>query len=188
VPGDLAHPGEFLVELAALHRGVLFALVVREDTGAHAGAERLRADEHAALHHQVGEAEAAQQGRLSALVGTGDHHERLAVGIHLVTDDPVFEVERQADVVDALRGERELARWEHGGEAGRLAFLAEPLMQVEAAEIEGELEPEHAEEALEVIGGLRHRLRDEVDPLAADLLQRVEAALVAGRDREAVAR
>jgi len=51
LPGDLAHPGQFLVELAALHGGVLFALVVREDVGADVGAERLRADEHAALHH-----------------------------------------------------------------------------------------------------------------------------------------
>ena len=49
LPGDLAHPGEFLVELAALHRDVLFTLVVREDTGAHASAERLPADEHAAV-------------------------------------------------------------------------------------------------------------------------------------------
>ena len=77
---------------------------------------------------------------------------------------------------------------QRGGEAGGLAFLAEPLVQVEAAEVEGELEPEHAEEALDVIGRLRYRVRDKVDPLAADLLQRVEAVIVAGRDREAVAR
>jgi hypothetical protein len=32
--GDLAHPAQFLVEFAALHRGVLFALVVRK-TPAH---------------------------------------------------------------------------------------------------------------------------------------------------------
>ena len=81
--------------------------------------------------------------------------------------------------------------WPAGSGVGKqagLAFRVEPLAQVEAAEIEGELDPEHAEEALDVIGRLRDRVRDAVDPLPADLLQRPEAVLVAGRDREAVAR
>jgi hypothetical protein len=53
-----------------------------------------------------------------------------------------------------------------GGEAGRLTSFVEPLTEVEAPEVEGELEPEHAEEALDVIGGLRDRVRDDVMPLA----------------------
>ena len=47
--GDLAHPGELLVELAALHRRVLLALVVGEHAVADVGAQRLGGDEHAGL-------------------------------------------------------------------------------------------------------------------------------------------
>ena len=38
-------------------------------------------------------------------------------------------------------------------------LLIEPRVQVEAAEVEGELEPEHGEEALDVIGRLRDARR-----------------------------
>ena len=78
--------------------------------------------------------------------------------MHVVADDPVREVERQADVVEALRGERALACGERDGEAGRLALRVEPLAQVETAEIEGKLDPKHAEEALDVVGRLRDRV------------------------------
>src|SRR5207247_416503 len=78
--GDGAHPQEFLVELAALHRGVLFALEVREDAADGRGGESPGRDEHSALHHQMGHPEAAQEGRLATPVRAGDHDEVDAVG------------------------------------------------------------------------------------------------------------
>ena len=85
-------------------------------------------------------------------------------------------------------GERALGSRRRGtGKQVGSPFSCEPLVQVEAAEVEGELEPQHAEEALDVIGRLRERVGDVVDSLPADLLQRLEAALVAVGDREAVA-
>ena len=69
---------------------VLFALEVSEHAVAHV---RLRNDsaphEHPALRHQLRQADAAQERRLAALVGAGDHHQRLAVGVDVVADDPL---------------------------------------------------------------------------------------------------
>jgi hypothetical protein len=82
-----------------------------------------------------------------------------------------LEVECQADVVDPPRGEGELVGGERFGEADRLLFSGELVVQVEAAEVEGELEPQRAEEALDVVCRLRDRVRDQVDPSSPDLLQ-----------------
>src|SRR5262249_62201042 len=59
---DLAHPAELLVELSALHFRILFALEMREEALADIGRERRRGHEHAALHHQLRQADAAQEG------------------------------------------------------------------------------------------------------------------------------
>ncbi len=143
--GDVAHPAQLLVELAALHRGVLLALVVREHAGADAGAERLRTDEHAALHHQLSEAKAAQERRLPALVGAGDHHQRLAIGIDLVANRAIVQDAASGRCRRGLpRSAQEARRGTRLGEAGRLALALEPPVQVQAAEVERELEAEHA--------------------------------------------
>ena len=71
----------------------------------------------------------------------------------------VLEVKRQADVVEALAASARPRRRDGSGKHVGSPFSLEPLVQVEAAEVEGELEPEHAEEALDVIGGLRDRVR-----------------------------
>ena len=61
-------------------------------------------------------------------------------------------------------------------------------MQVQAAEVERELEAEHHEEALDVIGGLRERVRGGCEPPGLDLRERPEARLVSRMKLEAVAR
>ncbi len=61
-------------------------------------------------------------------------------------------------------------------------------MEVEAADVEGELRPQHAEEPEDVVRRLGERVRHAVDPPPADVRERPEAVLVAIRDREAVGR
>ena len=56
---DVAHPAELLVEPAAAHSGIFLPLEMREDPFADTGLEAPGRDEHAALHHQLCEAEAA---------------------------------------------------------------------------------------------------------------------------------
>jgi hypothetical protein len=75
VIGDLAHPAQLFVELALRHGGVLLTLEVGEHSLADAGTQRARRDEHPALQHQLGHADAAQKGGLPALIGAGDHHQ-----------------------------------------------------------------------------------------------------------------
>ncbi|MDT4876496.1 hypothetical protein FQZ97_1119330 [compost metagenome] len=69
---DGADAAQLLVQLAALHPGVLLALVVGEEVVAQIGAQPAGGYEHAALQHQLGNADAAQEGRFAALVGAGD--------------------------------------------------------------------------------------------------------------------
>ena len=75
---------------------------MREDAGADAGAERSAATNMPHCIISWARPSAAQERRLAALVGAGDHHQRLAVGIDVVSDDALVEMERQTDVVDAL--------------------------------------------------------------------------------------
>jgi hypothetical protein len=89
-------------------------------------------------------------------------------------------MQRQADVVDPVRGERKLTSRQRPGDAGQLPLPGEFVAQVEAPEVEGQLEPQHAEEAPDVVSRLRDRVRDQVDPSSPDILQRPEAVLVAG--------
>jgi hypothetical protein len=94
---------KLLLELAARHRRVLFALEVGEDAGAGVRAERVGADEHAGLHHQLRYADATQEGGFATLVGAGDDDELLAVGVDVVADDLRVEVEGERDVVELAR-------------------------------------------------------------------------------------
>jgi hypothetical protein len=105
---DLTHPIQFLFELAARHRRIFFPLEVREDARARVSAERFRADEHARLHHQLGEPDAAEERRLTAPVDAGDHEQRLPVGVYVVADDLSVEMEGERDVVELSYQERGL--------------------------------------------------------------------------------
>jgi hypothetical protein len=49
--------------------------------------------EHAALHHQLCEADAAQEGGLTPTVGAGDHHQRSIVTGHIVAYDSTLHVQ-----------------------------------------------------------------------------------------------
>src|SRR5208337_5074396 len=68
----VVHAAEFLIELAALHRRVLFALEMREypvdDVQLKARGRR----EHARLRHHLREPEAPEERRLAALIGARD--------------------------------------------------------------------------------------------------------------------
>jgi hypothetical protein len=66
---------------------VFFSFVVREQSGADIGAERLGGDEHAALHHQLRQSDAAQENGFAALIGAGDDREVFSVGIHIIAYD-----------------------------------------------------------------------------------------------------
>ena len=67
-------------------------------------------------------------------------------------------------------------------------FACQPCAQVQAAEVEPELEAEHHEEALDVIGRLRERVGDGCDPPGLDLRERPEACFVSRMKLEAPAR
>ena len=120
--------------------------------GADAGGERLRRHEHPGLHHQLGQAEAAQERRLSALVRAGDHDQLPAVRVQVVPDGPgVLEAQGQAGVIQAAGGQTGLLgagrrRADRVREADRLALGGQPLPQVQAAEVEAQLGAEHLEE------------------------------------------
>ena len=60
-------------------------------------------------------------------------------------------------------------------------------MQVQAAQVEGELDPEPTEEALDVVGRLGKSIGHQVDAPPFQLSQRLRARLVAVRDAEPIA-
>jgi hypothetical protein len=113
---------------------------------------RLAGREHPALQHQLGQADTAQEGRLAALAGAGEQDQPLAVGLRVVADGPGVQVQGQADVVEPLAPEPGLARRHGLGEAGGLALAGQPLVQVQAADVEAQLGPEHGDKAQDVIG------------------------------------
>ena len=55
---------------------------------ADAGVERFRRREHPGLHHQLRQADAAQERRLPAVVRARDHDQLPAVRVHVVPDRP----------------------------------------------------------------------------------------------------
>ena len=65
-------------------------------------------------------------------------------------------------------------------------FGREPVGQVEAADVEAQLGPQHGEVAADVVGGLGGRVGDQVDPPAGEVRQDLAPGVVAGRDREGV--
>lgn len=177
---DVAHSGEFLVQLAALHGGVLFAPVMREDGAADSAARGFRRHEHSALHHQLGKADAAEKCGLAALVRAGDDDHVLVVRIEVVADDPLPFGQRKADVIQAGECVPMLRRGDRLRKADRLADLQEPPVQVEAAEIESQFGAQLREEAENVIV-------DWASALAARLMPRSfnsESALAPFSSRE----
>ena len=138
---DRAHPAQLLVELAALEARVLLAPEMGEHARSDVGSKRLGRHEHAALHHQVGEPEASQEGRLATPVGPGDDEEGLAVRVDVVADDPSRNAQAQADVVQPPGEECWRSARLRLGPADRLALAGERLGQVEAADVERGLRP-----------------------------------------------
>ena len=88
--GDGAHAPELVVQPPAGHAGVLFPDEVGEDPAGHVRLVGLRGDEQPALHHELGHADAAQEGRFPSRVGAGDDDQRLPVGLHVVAHDRVL--------------------------------------------------------------------------------------------------
>ena len=84
---DLAHSAELFIQFSAFHACIFLAFVMREDAIAHFGSERSRRDEHPGLHHEVGKADAAQEGRFASRIGAGNDNDVLVTGIEVVTDD-----------------------------------------------------------------------------------------------------
>ena len=164
---DRAHPLHLLVEFSALHRRVFLTLVVREETVAHAGPERLRRHEHPALHHQLGQPDAAQEGRFPALVRARDDHEQPGVGVDVVADDLALPGERQARVVQSPAREPPLAEQHRHGKASPLALFRELIVQIGATDVERQLRAQHPEETEDVIDRLRQCVRDEIDTAVA---------------------
>ena len=164
VVGDLAHPGEFLVELPALHRRVLFALVVREHAVADVGAERLARATNMPLCIISWARPTLRRNVdlppwLAPVIITSD----LPSASTSLPTTRCRRGECEAHVVEPAGRKRALVPGDRGRERRRLALLSEPLVQVQAAEVEGELGPEHDEEAVDVIGRLAECVGDEVD-------------------------
>jgi hypothetical protein len=97
--GDVVHAAELLVELAALHRGVLLALEVGEEAVHDAGLELRGRGKHAALRHQLSEPQASEKGRLAALIGAGDDDQIFVVRLDVVADDSPVHVQGETDVI-----------------------------------------------------------------------------------------
>ncbi len=193
VAGYRTHPGQFLIQLPLLHRGVFLALEVREDPRAGAGGERLRRHEHPRLRHQLGQAQAAQEGRLSSLVSAGDHDQPLAVRVQVVADGPGLDAQRQADVIQTAGGQAGLIGAPRGragrdGKADRLALGGKPLPQVQAADVEPQLGAEHLEKAPDMVDGLSQRVRGAVEAAAFQLRQHPHAGLVLRGQHEGISR
>ncbi len=183
--GDVAHPAQFLVQLAPLHGGVLFPREVGEEARADAGGAGFGRDEQAALHHQLGQADAAQEGGLAALVGAGDHDEALAVGVDVVADGPARQPEAERRVVEAARGPGQLLFGHRYRDAHRLTGRGQGLTQVQGPDIEGQLGPEHGEEGQQVVAGLGQRTGHPVQTARPQVRQGLLAGFIAVQDGEA---
>ncbi|OPY93239.1 MAG: hypothetical protein A4E73_00320 [Syntrophaceae bacterium PtaU1.Bin231] len=185
---DGTHPRQFLVEFAALHGGVFFPLEVREQPATDARAEGSGRHEHTALHHQLSQADAAQENRLAALVGARDDHEGLPVGIHVVAHDASFQGQRQAGIVESPAGMPPLAGSLGNGKRQGLAQSGEPLLQVQAARVKSQFRAQPREETEDVIRGPGQRMGHVVDPPVSQFRQGPGAAFVTLVDRHGVLR
>jgi len=163
--GDLAHPRQFLVELAAAHLGVLLTLEVGEEAVAYVGGEGVGADEEAALHHRLGEAEAAQEGRLAALVGAGDDDQRVPGGVDRVADQLRLGAQGEPDVIEAVGAQHRLSRATRGRDADRLPAAGELFVEVQRTDVEADLGQQRGEEVDDMVGRLLGGLGDQVDAL-----------------------
>ena len=74
-----------------------------------------------------------------------------------------FMVNARQTSYSPVQENRALAGRDRHGEGGRRADLRERLVQVHAADVEGELGLQHAEEAQNMVGGLGERVGHEVD-------------------------
>ena len=185
---DPSHPAELLLQLAVLHARVFLPLVVREDPSDDLGPEGLGGNEHSGLHHELRLSDCSHERRLAALVGPGDHHESLAVRPELVPDGSTGEVQAERCVVEPGRVQRPAPGDPWGGHAHRLSLPGDSFVEVEAADVEGELVGEQREEVPDVVDGLRERVGDEVDASRPKFAERLHAGLVTRGDLEAVAR
>jgi hypothetical protein len=105
-------------------------------------------------HHQLRQTDASQECRLSALIGTGNHEELLAVAIEIIADNAFVHLERETDIVEAARCAPPIRRGEGNGKAGGLSLRGQPLMKVQTADVECQLRAEHPKEAA---GGIARR-------------------------------
>ncbi|MCY1208354.1 hypothetical protein D9M72_199760 [compost metagenome] len=180
---DGAHSFQFLVELSALHRGVFFPLVVRVQPLAQIGGKGRRAHEHAALHHQLGQADAAQERRLASLVGAGHDHQAAFPGIQRVGHHFLPHLQRQAHVVQFIEAVLPRSRSGGLGKADRPAQRRQPVAQVDAAHVERQLGAQQGEEAGDVLRRLRQRVGHQVQAPVGQFRQGPRAVLVARRQR-----
>ncbi|WP_409995167.1 hypothetical protein [Rhizobium leguminosarum] len=103
----------------------------------------------------------------------------MPVAVEVVADDTPAGDEGEADVVESpepMLLERGIKR---RGKDRKRAELFEPFTQVEAADIEGEFQPQHVEEAVDVIDSMAGRLGNEIDTAAGEPGQRPRTAFVA---------
>jgi len=136
----------------------------------------------------LGQADAPQEGGLAALVCAGDDHEVPPVRVRIVADDLLLLDQGQADIVETGESMPALLGRQGHGEAGRAAPLCQLLMQVQAADIERQLDSEHLEEAVDVIGRLSYGIRHQVQAPVFQVCQRAAAVFVARMDAESVDR
>ncbi len=183
---DGADALQLLLEFAGPHFRVLLAPEVDEEAAAEIGAVGSRRHEHAGLQHQLRHADRAQPCRLAALIGAGDEEQVLAVRVDIVADDGPVADQRQARIVEAACAMPALPARGQPGQAGGRPLGRQFLLQVQAAHIERQLGPQHAEKTQDVVVGLGDGVGDDADPAVAELANRARAGLVAVGDAKAV--
>lgn len=92
--GQCAHPAELLVEFSARHTVVFLALVVREDAAHDIGLEFVRPHEQTRLHHELGNADASQEGRFATLIGARSDNQVLSMRFDVVADNVLVHADR----------------------------------------------------------------------------------------------
>ena len=124
----------------------------------------------------------------SALVRACDDHQALAVGVDGVAHHTAPHAERKASIVQSADAVAARAHWLRLGKAHRRSHGPELFVQVQAADVEGELRPQHLEEAQDVIDRLSERIRDQVDSAVSQLREGPRASLVAFVEAKGVTR
>ncbi len=97
-------------------------------------------------------------------------------------------MERQAHIVQPAEAVPAFARGRRRGKTHRLFLGHQSAVQIQAADVEGQLRPQHLEEAQDVIGGLGERNRNPTDPPVSHVRQDLRSGLVAIGDMEGVGR